>query len=43
MLRSISHRFDIWVTLPAVGLSGGIIVGCDSAQFILKNAIVGSF
>jgi hypothetical protein len=43
ILRSISNRFDIWVTLSAVGLSGGIIVGCDSSQFILENTIVGSF
>jgi hypothetical protein len=29
--------------LPARALSGGIIVGCDSSQFILKNIIVGDF
>jgi exonuclease III len=42
-LRSMSNRFDIWVTLPAKGLSGGIIVGCDSSQFILENTLVGLF
>jgi hypothetical protein len=29
--------------LLAIGLSGGIIIGCDSSQFILENTIVSAF
>jgi hypothetical protein len=36
MLKNISSRFDVWVTLPSIGALGGIIVGCDSSQFILE-------
>jgi exonuclease III len=43
MLGSIANRFDIWVTLPSVGMSGGILVGCDSSQFLLEQAMIGSF
>jgi hypothetical protein len=28
---------------PSVGLSDDILVGCDSSQFILEHAMVGSF
>jgi hypothetical protein len=29
--------------LLAIGLSGGIIIGCDGSQFILENTIVSAF
>jgi hypothetical protein len=43
MLRNIANRFDIWVALPSVGMSGGILVGCDSSQFLLEQAMISSF
>jgi hypothetical protein len=43
MLRNIANRFVIWVTLPSVGLSSGIFVGCDSSRFLLEHAMIGSF
>ena len=33
----------MWVELPAVGLSGGIIVGCDSSKFIVEKHQVHQF
>jgi hypothetical protein len=43
MLKVISSRFDIWVHLPIMDISGGISVGCHSSKFILEQARVGNF
>jgi hypothetical protein len=32
IFKVISHKLDIWVQLPSVGLSDGIVVGCDSTK-----------
>jgi hypothetical protein len=43
MLRGINAQFDFWLELPAVGLSRGILFGCDSAKFHIDKTIVRQF
>lgn len=32
ILRSLSHKLDIWIYLPSIGKSGGILFGGDSSK-----------
>jgi hypothetical protein len=43
MLKVVSSKLDVWIQLPSVGLSGGIVVGCDSAKFMIERSILGKF
>jgi len=43
MLEVFPHKLDTWVQLSSVGLSVGILVGCDSAKVIVENTIIESF
>jgi exonuclease III len=43
MLKVVSSKLNVWIQLPSVGLSGGIVVGCDSAKFMIERSILGKF
>jgi exonuclease III len=43
MLKGISTKFDSWHELPAVGLSGGILVGFDSSKLIIDRVDILSY
>jgi exonuclease III len=36
MLNVISRHFDTWIQLPAIVLSGCVLVGCNSSKFIIE-------
>jgi hypothetical protein len=40
LLRGINAQLDFWLELPTIGLSGGILFGCDSAKFHVDKTIV---
>jgi hypothetical protein len=40
ILRSISTKLDEWFELPFVGLSGGILIECDSAKVAIERYVV---
>ena len=43
ILDSIWIGFDTWITKPAVGSSGGILLGLDSSNFIVEKFVVQTF
>jgi hypothetical protein len=43
MLKGISHHFDVWLELPTLGLSGGILVDCDGSKVIVDKSEILNF
>jgi hypothetical protein len=38
MLKTVTNKFNKWFLLPARGLSGGFLIGCNNSYFICHAA-----
>jgi hypothetical protein len=43
LVKSISTIVDVWIELPAIGLSGGILLGLESSKFSIEQQQIGQF
>jgi hypothetical protein len=43
MLKTVTNKFNKWFLLPARGLSGGFLIGCNNSYFIIEQTLIGIF
>lgn len=42
-LRSLTRRHFEWCFLPAIGMAGCILLGCDATKFNMSNSVRRNF